>query len=586
MLDIRSIIRLWNHISKRRKKQFSMLLSMMIIASFMEVISLGAILPFLGVLTNPEQLFQHNLMQPAIQTFNFTEPNQLILPITVVFISVVIISGTIRLIMLYFMTRLSYATGADLSINIYRRTLYQSYATHIERNSSEIINGIIGKTSVVISGIITPVLTLLSSIFIIIGVMAALLLIDTQVALGSFLGFGLIYLIIIRYTRKQIAKNSQCIADQSTQMIKSLQEGLGGIRDVLIDGSQKFYCKVYRNADLPLRRATGTNKFISASPRYLIETFGIILISGLAYGMSQRTGGMTTAIPILGALALGAQRLLPMLQQVYSAFTTISGSQASFKNVLELLDQPLPEYVDHDSFSLIPFDKQIVIDNLGFRYTKNTPWVLRNINIKINKGECIGFVGETGSGKSTLLDIIMGLLVSTEGVLSVDKQPITSENYHRWRLNIAHVPQNIYLSDSSIEENIAFGQPIENIDSEKVKRVADMAHISKLIDSWTDKYKTPVGENGVRLSGGQRQRIGIARALYKDSDILVLDEATSALDNETELLVMKSIEELKSNLTIFIVAHRITTLKDCDRILKIEDSGVIHDYKYDDLIKK
>jgi ATP-binding cassette, subfamily B, bacterial PglK len=581
-----TFLQFWSHLSRRRRKQFWLLLFLMIAASLSEVVSIGAILPFLGVLTAPEQVYQQTFMQPVIQILGLTGPSQLLLPFTIFFIISVLLAGVIRLMLLYVMTRLSFATGADLSIDIYRRTLYQGYAAHVSRNSSEVINGIITKTSTVINGIITPILMLISSIILLIGIMGALFVINTGVALSASIGFTLLYWLVIRYTKSQLKHNSQIIADQSTQMIKSLQEGLGGIRDVLIDGTQQFYCKLYRNADLPLRRASGNNQFISGSPRYIMEAIGMTLIAGLAFVMTQQENGMVAAIPILGALALGAQRLLPALQQAYSAYSTIKGSNSSFEDVLNLLDQSLPEYADQILPKPIPFKKEIKLKNLNFRYTKKSPWVLKNINISLEKGSRIGFIGVTGSGKSTLLDIIMGLLLPTNGELIVDQQAIDDLNRRAWQAHIAHVPQNIYLSDGSIEENIAFGVSKEQIDYQRVKKSAQQAQISELIDEWKDGYQTFVGERGVRLSGGQRQRIGIARALYKKANILIFDEATSALDNETEREVMEAIEGLGKEITVLIIAHRLTTLKGCDKIVKLDKNYITHVGSYQEMINE
>ena len=575
---------LWHHLTKRRQKQFSLLLILMVIASLAEIISIGAVLPFLGVLTAPEQVYQHSLMQPVIQTLALTKPEQLILPLTILFITAALLAGVIRLTLLYAMTRLSFATGADLSINIYRRTLYQEYEVHISRNSSEIINGIITKTNTVIAGVISPTLNLISSIILLVGIMGALFAINTIIALSAFIGFGSLYWLVIRYTKVHLKDNGKTIADQSTQMIKSLQEGLGGIRDVLIDGTQQFYCKLYRNTDLPLRRASGNNVFIGGSPRYAMEAIGMTLIAGLAYLMTQQEDGMVTAIPILGALALGAQRLLPGLQQAYASYSAIKGSKSSFEDVLNLLDQSLTEYADQPLPKPIPFVKEIKLNNLNFRYIEDSPWVLKNINLSLKKGSRIGFMGVTGSGKSTLLDIIMGLLPATEGGLIIDNQAINTQNRRAWQAHIAHVSQNIYLSDSTIEENIAFGIEKEKIDHQRVKKAAQQAQIAQLIEQWKDGYQTFVGERGIRLSGGQRQRIGIARALYKQADVLIFDEATSALDNETEQAVMDAIEDLGEEVTILIIAHRLTTLKGCDQIIKLEKEFNIKTGTYKDII--
>jgi ATP-binding cassette, subfamily B, bacterial PglK len=575
---------LWSCLSKRRHRQFYLLLVLMILASLSEVISIGAILPFLGLLSSPEQVFQHPVMQPIIQTFEITDSAQLLLPMAALFIIAALVAGSLRLILLYAMTKLSFATGADLSIDIYRKTLYQEYSVHITRNSSEVINGIILKTNMVINGVIRPTLVFISSALIIIAITLTLFFINSQIAISAITGFGLIYLIVIWFTKQKVKANSASISNNSTQMIRAIQEGLGGIRDVLVDGNQQFYCRLYQNADLPFRQASASNAFVNGSPRYVIESIGMILIAILAYGMSLREGGLDIVIPVLGALALGAQRLLPALQQAYSAYNGMKGTHSSFEDVVSLLAQPLPSYVNQPLLDPITFEKEIKVNNLDFRYTLESPLILNKINLVISKGSITGFVGVTGVGKSTLLDIIMGLLSPTEGELLVDDQVITMENKRSWQTHIAHVPQSIYLSDGTIEENIAFGVPKNQINHQQVIRVAQQAQIAQLIEGWQEKYQTSVGEQGVKLSGGQRQRIGIARALYKQATVLIFDEATSALDTETELAVMEAIKGLESELTILIIAHRVSTLKGCDQVVKLEKNNTIHIGSYEDII--
>jgi ATP-binding cassette, subfamily B, bacterial PglK len=578
------LIRLWQNLSKRRHTQFYLLNILMIIASLSEVVTIGAILPFIGILTTPEQIYQHHLMEPVILYFDLTSPKQLMLPLTIAFILSALFAAAIRLILLYATTRLTIAVGADLSINIYSRTLYQKYSVHVSRNSSEVINGIIRKTDIVIGGIITPVLNLVSSFFMITGIIVALFAINILVALTASVGFGMLYWLVIMYARQQLKENSICVAEKSTQMIKSLQEGLGGIRDVLIEGRQQFYCKLYRNADLPLRRASGNNTFIGGSPKYAMEAIGMALIASLAYLITQQESRTLDAIPILGALALGAQRLLPAFQQSYNAFSSLKGSKSSFEDVLKLLDQPLPSYANEAQPIPIPFNKNIELKSLSFRYAKDAPWVLKNINLKINKGARIGFMGVTGSGKSTLLDIMMGLLDPTDGEFNIDGQAVISSNQRAWQTHIAHVPQVIFLTDSSIEENIAFGVSKDQIDHECVRQVAQQAQIASTIESWSKQYQTIVGERGIRLSGGQRQRIGIARALYKQADVIIFDEATSSLDNETEHVVMQAIEQLSKDLTLLIVAHRLTTLINCTQIVELGEGGIERVGSYQDVV--
>jgi ABC-type bacteriocin/lantibiotic exporter with double-glycine peptidase domain len=273
-------------------------------------------------------------------------------------------------------------------------------------------------------------------------------------------------------------------------------------------------------------------------------------------------------------LALGAQRLLPVLQQIYTAYIAIKGNQVSTQDALDLLDQPMPTQAYLQAATPMLFQEAITLKDLGFRYTRKSSWVLRNVNLQIPKGSRVGFIGTTGSGKSTLLDIVMGLLCPTEGVLLIDNTPVNLQNTRAWQAHISHVPQAIYLSDASIAENVAFGVPAELIDLQLVKHAAQQAQIAQSVEDWPNSYDTLVGERGVRLSGGQRQRIGIARALYKRANVIIFDEATSALDNETEAAVMQAVETLGRDITILIVAHRLTTLKNCDQIVKLVDGEI------------
>ena len=580
------LCRLWYCISHRRRRQFGSLLALMIFTSFAEILSIGAVLPFLAVLTAPSRVFESHAAQPFIQMLNINTPDQLLLPLTIAFGLAAFIAGAMRLLLLWASTRLSFATGADLSINIYRRTLYQPYAVHVARNSSEVISGISGKANGVIYSIITPILILISSSIMLVAILIALLSVDPIIALAAFGGFGVIYGFIIWFTRNQLLINSQRIARESTYVIKSLQEGLGGIRDVLIDGSQATYCQIYRDADHPLRTAQGNNLFISQSPRYGMEALGMLLIAVLAYALARQPDGIAKAIPILGALALGAQRLLPVLQQAYAAWSSIQSEQASLQDTLELLGQPLPDYADQLVTNPMSFQQQISLKQLSFQYGPQTPWVLKNLNFTIAKGSRVGFIGTTGSGKSTLLDIVMGLLQPTEGVFEIDGQIVTMGNHRAWQAHIAHVPQTIFLSDSTIEENIAFGVPPDQIDNVRVKQAAQQAQIADAIESWPKQYQTFVGERGIRLSGGQRQRIGIARALYKQADVIIFDEATSALDNDTEFAVMQAIEGLSKELTILIIAHRLTTLKNCTQIVELNEGEIKHIDSYNNIVSQ
>jgi len=588
----KTLRRLWLKLSSRRRKQFALLSALMLVGGVMEVVSLGAVIPFLAALAAPEKVLSHPVVDalfsalchiysafgekfPQIttshpQTLSSVVSPAAVLPVLATAFALAALSaGAIRLLLLWASTRLANAAGADLSLEVYRRTLYQPYSVHVSRNSSAIISNITSKVGLVILTL-SSCLTIGTSSIIIISIVAALFAINPTVALIASLSLGLSYVILTKISRKNMLYNSVQMAKEQTQVVKALQEGLGGIRDVLLDGTQPVYCHIYQLADSPLRKARASITFIGQSPRFVMESIGMVLFAVLALGMTHGPQGTLAALPVLGALALGAQRLLPALQQGYAAWSGMLGSQVSTDEVLELLDQSLPPEASQPLPAPLPFKKSIQFDSVKFRYTSETPWVLNGLSFNIPKGTRVGFVGKTGSGKSTCLDLLMGLLERSSGQITVDGTVLEQGNIRSWQRNIAHVPQAIYLADTSLAENIAFGVAPEKIDMKRVREAARQAHIADFIESSPQGYQALVGERGIRLSGGQRQRIGIARALYKQATVLVFDEATSALDNETEQAVMEAIEDLSTDLTILIIAHRLTTIKNCAKIIELK----------------
>lgn len=569
------VLRLWRRLRPRRQHQFGLLLGLMVISAFAEVVSLGGVLPFIGVLTAPNQVLNHPVVAGLAKAWGILSADQLVLPFTAAFVAVVVAAAGIRMLFLWVSTRLISACGADLSVEVYWRTLYQPYRVHVARNSSEVISGITSKVNGAVFGVLQPLLTLVSSALLLVSIIFALIAIAPMASSAAVVSFGASYGLITWMTRRQLYRNGQRINCEQVQVIKALQEGLGGIRDVLLDGTQAVYCDIYSRADHSLRRAQSNNAFITGSPHFVMESLGMSLIVALAYGLSSQAGGITTALPVLAALALGAQRLLPALQRCYSAWASMIGNYASLVDTMELLDQPLPAEIVRLDSAPLPLQGAIRFNAVQFRYASDGPWVLDGINFSIPKGARVGFVGSTGSGKSTTLDLLMGLLVPTEGEVLVDGLPITGNRLSAWQRSIAHVPQSIFLADTTMAENIALGVPRDAIDMQRVQQAARQAQISSFIEGRSEGYQAFVGERGIRLSGGQRQRIGIARALYKQASVLVFDEATSALDSDTEQSVMEAIEGLSRDLTIVIVAHRISTVEYCDRLYRLEQGKVV-----------
>ena len=381
--------------------------------------------------------------------------------------------------------------------------------------------------------------------------------------------------------KNRLKGNSNFIALANQKQVKYIQEGFGSIRDIILDKSYKNFIDIYKNIDKKMRIRNADSIFLSIYPRNILEVVGLIFLVSIAIVMYfTNQSNINNVLPLLGAFALGAQRLLPAMQQSYNSWATINAYSSEISFVIESLSQKVLIDLEKDrklnkKKKLNIFKNKIHFKSIGFKYQKDSPLILENINLEINKGEKIGIIGPTGEGKSTFIDILMGLLKPTYGEILVDGVNIHSAKYVEiWMKNLAHVPQNIYLTDNSFAETIAFGIRKDEIDFAKVKQCANMAKISSYIESCPRGYETFVGEGGINLSGGQKQRIGIARSLYKGSELIIFDEATSALDRKTEEEVMDSIRNLSKGKTILLVAHRLSTLKFCDRILKIEKGSL------------
>ncbi len=569
-----SLVRLWRHVNKRRQIHLVGLALLMVVASFSEMLSIGAVVPFLAVLTVPDKIFHAEIVSPLINLLNIHEPSQLILPITIIFACVSLMAGVVRLILIFASTRLSYSLGSELGLSMYKKTLYQPYSVHISRNSSLVVNILSTKLDVVVGAVILNGLTFVSNIVMIFAVLCALFYINFSITLITFFSFGTVYLILIKVIRNRVLNNGYLISVESTQLIKLTQEAMGAIRDILINGYQEAYCRIYKNSDKNMRSAQAMNHAIGNSPRFVMESFALLFISILAYVLVNQDHGIVSAIPVMGTIALGAQRLLPMIQQAYSMWVGMLAVQSSLNDVLGLLDQPTPSDQLLDQDRLI-FNDFIELKNMSFAYSEAHDFILNQVNLKIKKGSRVGVIGKTGSGKTTLLDIILGLLDPNIGYMLVDGQIITPKNVRAWQKNIAHVPQFIFLADATIAENIAFGVPLNKVDFVRLKEACVMAQLADFVHRLPKGLDTRVGERGIQLSGGQRQRIGIARALYQKSEVIIFDEATSSLDDETERAVMEVIDHLDENLTILIIAHRLSTLENCDHIIEIKDGSLL-----------
>lgn len=456
--------RLWVHVSPERRRQLYVVFGLMILGAIAELFTLGAIIPFLALVADLAKAASFPMLQDLFSMLGWSDPHQILIPARLLFALVAIGAAGVLLLLLWKSQRFVFELGNDLSVEVYRRTLYQPYLYHVSKNSSDQIAAV-NKVDAVVSGILYQSMQVVIAIIVALFIAIALIVIDPKMALIAGIGFGLIYLVVTNVSRLRIRRNSQVWADMQGKRVKALQEGLGGIRDVIIDQTQGNFINRYSTFDALLRRAQANNAFIGNSPRYIIEACSMVLIAGIAVYLSHGPGGLMAALPVLGALALGALRLLPHLQRIYNGWTVIAGNRHALKDVLEILDLPLAAwFVCGDKVKQLPFEHEIVLDKVNFRYTQDRPLVLKDVSLSIPKGSRVGFVGKTGSGKSTIMDLIMGLMAASSGEIRIDDTVLTQDTIRAWQAQIAHVPQAIYLSDTTIAGNIAFGIPESQVD--------------------------------------------------------------------------------------------------------------------------
>jgi ABC-type multidrug transport system fused ATPase/permease subunit len=561
-------------ISRKRKIQFVLTLLSIVTNSFFEIISLAAVVPFLSVLSSPQTFMESSTARKFAPMVGITDAAQAVSLVCISFAIITVISAAIRTMTIMVNSKFTLALGADLSRTVFERTLHQPYSSHAKQNSAAVIANVTQNVSAFVNGILNPSVQFLTSSLTVIGILITLFIINWWVALTASVVFGGAYFGIVRMNRSRYARNSSIVVAAQDDIVKALQEGLGAIRDVIIDGNQEFYVRTYSTADHRLRNASNDSYIRSATPKYILEAIGMIMICTVAFVLSKGESKLLGAVPVLGALAMGAQRLLPAMQVAFGSYSAVVGNMYGLDRIVDVLTT---EQAPKPSVDIVAcgVTGEVNFQKVEFCYASDTPQVLRQVSFSIRRGDRIGVIGATGSGKSTTMDLLLGLLQPTSGQILIDGEPLVGDKVFAWQKSLSHVPQVIYLADASIAENIAFGLPKDKVDMNQVRNAASLAQIAEHIESLVAGYDTFVGERGIRLSGGQRQRIGIARALYKNATVLVFDEATSALDDETEAELMKAIDSLSKDLTVIMIAHRLSTVRRCDKILKLHKGKVV-----------
>lgn len=573
---LNSFSELWDALSDHRKFQGKYILFLMLVASVVEIFSIGLVMPFLTSLSEPEKVISTLAYLIPRLDLSMLNDSDLRLYLLISFVSMTIISGLIRYLLLFFQIKYGHAVGADFGLQVFSTKLHLPFKYHANTKSSKLIADI-QRADEVVGQILFPILFILSSSIMIVFIILLLIFINPYAIFISILFFTILYLLILKLTRKKIINHGQIMNNNISKRMKVLQDGFGSLRDIIVDQSHNYFKDKFSKADLPYRAAAALIQVYSAAPRFVVETFGMVFISLIAYVSVAKNINFTDQLPLFGIMILAAQRLLPLAQQLYASITNMRAYRPLFTEILESLNKN--ELAFYPEKEKLTYEQNIKINQISFRYGEDTSWLFEDANFEFSKGSSIGLIGESGSGKSAFIDILMGLIDPVKGHIEIDEKKITNNNLFSWWRKIAHVPQNVFLIDDSILENIFFASTSKKSISNAVI-AAENAQLKDLIDSLDDGIDTKVGERGSLLSGGQRQRIGIARALYRNPELLILDEATSSLDEQTEKKVIENIFAINPNMTIFMVTHQLSLLSRCDFVMNIENGRMINIGKY------
>ncbi|MHB1927752.1 MAG: ABC transporter ATP-binding protein [Leptospirillum sp.] len=585
--------KLYSLLSTGHRKKLAALSLLVILSGFMEIGGIASIMPFMGMVVNPRIVTENHTLSLLYRHLSFSGPRPFLVFLGFVVLGVLFLSNLVSALTIWSILRFSFLTGKDLSRMMFSAYMNHPYVFFLDRNTSELIQNTLYEIGRIVNGVLIPLLTLGSRSVIALSILALLVWVNPLLALLSGGVLGGAYLAVYLLVKKTLGTTGREVSRENALRTQVAYEAFGAVKDIKILGREEEF---YNRFSRPVERYSfyqSKSQMISLLPRYALETLafgGIILIVII---LLSGGGSLEKTLPLISLYALAGYRLMPALQAIFGNLTALRFNRSAVDRVTEDLSALRAD--PRTSGLVVPppvnrplsFSRSIDLENIVFHYPSREEAVLKAITLSVPANTSIGIVGATGSGKTTCLDILLGLLDPASGRLLVDGVPVTPENRRAWQANIGYVPQQIMLLDDTVLNNIAFGIPNEKIDREKAVRAAKLAHLHDFImEELPDGYQTPIGERGIRLSGGQRQRIGIARALYHEPSVLVLDEATSALDNITENVIMEALNTLSRQKTIIMVAHRLTTVRECDTIIVLEQGRISDRGTYASLLKR
>jgi ABC-type bacteriocin/lantibiotic exporter with double-glycine peptidase domain len=576
-------------LTTKERKQAGMLMFMMLTMAILDMLGVASILPFIAVLANPDQLHSNALLSLVFtysKQFGIDTPSEFMFVLGVLVFLLLIISLSFKALTFYFQIRFALMREYSISKRLVEGYLNQPYSWFLERHSADLGKTILSEVGTIVSNVMVPVMTLMAQSLVALALLVLLLVVDVMLAVSVGAGLVVSYLIIFYAMRGWLKRLGNARNEANQKRFTTISEAFGGVKEVKVGGKEQIFIDRFSRPAEIFANSQATARVISEIPRMALEAIafgGMLLV--ILYLMATN-GSFSEALPIIALYAFTGYRLMPALQQIYGAFSQLSFSSsvldalhADLANLQKVVKQPSEQ-------GRLSINKFIELEQVSYTYTDMSRPALQSVSLKIQANSTVGIVGVSGSGKSTVIDIILGLLEPSKGRLIVDGVSISVTNRRHWQSFVGYVPQQIYLTDDTVIANIAFGVDPKEIDFRAVVRAAKIANLHEfVINQMGDGYSTIVGERGVRLSGGQRQRIGIARALYNNPKVLILDEATSALDNLTEKAVMEAVDNLDNETTVILIAHRLSTVRNCDQIFLLEHGVLQANGTFDELAR-
>ena len=579
-------------LTSNQRKRFYMLQILVILMTIIEIFGVAAIIPFMALVGDMSQLQQDTFIGQVYQSSGIASESKFVFMLGICVLCILFISTIVSMFTIWKLSMFVHYFGTEIADRLYTHYLRQGWLFHASGSSAQLTKKIATETLRVTGGILVPLIYVNSKVILAILMSLSIFIYDPIVAITGISIFGITYYIIFKIVKARLSLYGQAISEVNEQRFRLMNEGFGGIKDVLLLGRDKNFIERFNETGNILAYSNGTSTALIQTPRYFLEliAFGS-MISMILFLITNHNGNLGIILPILSVYAIGAIKLLPAFQQIYSSTGIIRANIAAFESIQQDLKDSLQ--FQEEKLTQLKIEQSrffpklhISLENISFTYPNKKEKTLDKVNILIQANTVIGIVGPSGSGKSTLIDILLSLIDPDEGQLKIDEKLVSNHNRRSWQNTIGFVAQNIFLSEGSIAENVAFGLPQDEIDIEQVTKVIELAHLAEFTESLKDGIHTKVGERGIQLSGGQRQRIGIARALYNKAEVLVFDEATSSLDGITEKMIMEAIHDFSGKKTIILIAHRLKTVQKCDQIFFINNGRVDDHGTYDELIEK